>query len=79
MRPLRFTPQLKSLIWGGEKIAPYKGIRTGGRNIGESWELSGVAGNESVVAEGEYAGPASAASWSAKPSTNVMERNSPCW
>ena len=56
MRPLRFTPQLKSLIWGGEKIAPYKGIRTGGRNIGESWELSGVAGNESVVAEGEYAG-----------------------
>ena len=56
MRPLRFTPQLKSLIWGGEKIAPYKGIRTGGRIIGESWELSGVAGNESVVAEGEYAG-----------------------
>ena len=56
MRPLRFTPQLKSLIWGGEKIAPYKGIRTGGRYIGESWELSGVAGNESVVAEGEYAG-----------------------
>lgn len=56
MRPLRFTPQLKSLIWGGEKIAPYKGIRTEGRNIGESWELSGVKGNESVVAEGEYAG-----------------------
>lgn len=56
MKPFRFTPILKSLIWGGEKIAPYKGIATDQRNIGESWELSGVRGDESVVAEGEYAG-----------------------
>lgn len=47
-----FNPILKTLIWGGEKIAPYKGIRTALKNIGESWEISGVAGSESVVADG---------------------------
>lgn len=56
MYPLKFRPILKSLIWGGEKIAPYKGITTDQKNIGESWELSGVRGDESVVSEGEYAG-----------------------
>ena len=52
----KFQPILKSLIWGGEKIAPYKEIATDQHNIGESWELSGVEGNESVVAEGPEAG-----------------------
>ncbi len=52
----KFRPILKSTIWGGEKIAPYKQIATDQRQIGESWELSGVAGNESVVAEGPDAG-----------------------
>ena len=33
----KFQPILKSLIWGGEKIAPYKGIASDQRNIGESW------------------------------------------
>lgn len=56
MYPLKFQPILKTLVWGGEKIAPYKGICTDQRNIGESWELSGVAGNESVVANGPLAG-----------------------
>ena len=48
----KFRPILKSLIWGGEKIAPYKGIETDMKAIGESWEISGVKGNESVVAGG---------------------------
>ena len=52
MTPLKFEPILKTIVWGGEKIAPYKGIETDQKHIGESWELSGVAGNESVVAEG---------------------------
>ena len=52
----KFQPILKSLIWGGEKIAPYKQIETEQHNIGESWELSGVEGNESVVANGPEAG-----------------------
>ena len=41
----KFQPILKSLIWGGEKIAPYKQIATDQHNIGESWELSGIAGS----------------------------------
>lgn len=52
----KFQPILKSLIWGGEKIAPYKGIITDQRNIGESWELSGVKDNESIVAGGPETG-----------------------
>lgn len=52
----KFDPILKSPLWGGEKIAPYKGLPAGRRPIGESWELSGVAGNVSVVAEGPDAG-----------------------
>ena len=56
MYPLKFKTIFKSVVWGGEKIAPFKGVETEQHNIGESWELSGVKGNESVVAEGELAG-----------------------
>lgn len=56
MYPLKFRPILKTVVWGGEKIAPFKGIETDQHNIGESWELSGVKGNESVVANGKFAG-----------------------
>lgn len=56
MYPLKFKTIFKSVVWGGEKIAPFKGVETDQHNIGESWELSGVKGNESVVAEGELAG-----------------------
>lgn len=56
MKPLKFKPILKTLVWGGEKIAPYKGIETTQEHIGESWELSGVPGNESIVAEGPLEG-----------------------
>lgn len=52
----KFNPILKSTIWGGERIAPYKGIDTDLHNVGESWELSGVEGDESIVAEGPDAG-----------------------
>ncbi len=44
------------MIWGGRKIAAYKGIDAPSPAIGESWELSGVAGHESVVAEGPCKG-----------------------
>ena len=54
--PIRFVPYLKSVIWGGEKICRFKGIEQTEANIGESWEISAVAGHESVVAEGSYKG-----------------------
>ncbi|NNJ83150.1 MAG: mannose-6-phosphate isomerase, partial [Flavobacteriaceae bacterium] len=50
--PLKFTPVLKSKIWGGDKLTskfekgPYKD------GIGESWELSGVSGSISEVQNG---------------------------
>ena len=50
--PLKFRPILKSVIWGGEKIAPFKGIVTEQDHIGESWEISGVPGSPSIVANG---------------------------
>lgn len=52
----KFQPILKSTIWGGEKIVPYKGIESKAVKVGESWELSGVKGNESTVANGPEAG-----------------------
>ncbi|MGM9845740.1 MAG: type I phosphomannose isomerase catalytic subunit [Muribaculaceae bacterium] len=54
--PLVFEPYLKTVIWGGNGIAKYKGIATRLRNIGESWELSGMPGKESVVARGAFRG-----------------------
>lgn len=45
----KFHPIFKSTIWGGEKIAPFKQIHTDQSCIGESWEISGVPGSESVV------------------------------
>lgn len=47
-----FEPIFKSIIWGGEKIAPFKGVKTSQKEIGESWEISGVEGSESIVADG---------------------------
>ena len=55
-RPIHFAPYLKSVIWGGERIAPYKGILTDQSSIGESWELSAVPGHVSVVDRGPFAG-----------------------
>lgn len=52
MKPFRFEPYLKTVIWGGDKIAALKNIDTELTAIGESWEISGVPGNETVVAEG---------------------------
>lgn len=53
---LMFEPRFKSVIWGGKRIAEFKGLPSQGDNIGESWELSGVPGNESVVSEGLFKG-----------------------
>ena len=49
----KFEPNLKTVLWGGEKIAALKGVRTHGkRHVGESWEVSGLRGKESIVASG---------------------------
>lgn len=54
--PLKFEPLLKSIIWGGDEICKFKHITPAQDGIGESWEISGVEGNVSVVANGELKG-----------------------
>lgn len=56
MYPLKFQPLLKSTIWGGEKIIPFKHLDLQQEKVGESWEISGVPGDESIVANGADAG-----------------------
>jgi len=54
--PLIFKPIFKELIWGGGEILPFKGLPPTQQTIGESWELSDVEGNCSIVANGALAG-----------------------
>ena len=55
--PLKFTPIYKDKIWGGNKIKTVLNKDFGDLpNCGESWELSGVEGNVSVVSNGYLAG-----------------------
>ena len=56
MYPLKFEPFLRTMVWGGKKIARYKGVDTDLDRIGESWEVSDVKGHESVVTNGPLAG-----------------------
>lgn len=53
---LKFIPLLKQTLWGGNKIIPFKHLDSQLDNVGESWEISGLKGRETVVAEGEYKG-----------------------
>ena len=53
---LTFEPVFVHLIWGGNRIASFKGIESQGDDLGESWELSPMPGHESVVDNGEYKG-----------------------
>ena len=55
--PLKFTPIYKDKIWGGNKINSVLNKDFGNLpNCGESWELSGVEDNVSVVSNGFLAG-----------------------
>lgn len=54
--PMTFKPILKKIIWGGSDICPFKGITPMQDGIGESWELSHVEGNYSIVENGELEG-----------------------
>lgn len=49
MKPYKFEPYLKTTIWGGYQIAPFKGIYTAQPNIGESWEISGVPEHDKFI------------------------------
>lgn len=52
----KFKPLLKQTIWGGDKIIPFKHLSASMENVGESWEISGVKDNETIVSNGEQQG-----------------------
>ncbi|MDD7916026.1 type I phosphomannose isomerase catalytic subunit [Polaribacter ponticola] len=53
---IKFEPILKDKIWGGEKLATYLNKDTKRSDIGESWEISDVEGDTSVVLNGNLIG-----------------------
>ena len=55
--PLKFKTIFKDKIWGGNKIATVLGKNYGDLpNCGETWEISGVEGNISIVEGGPLTG-----------------------
>ncbi|WP_091608868.1 type I phosphomannose isomerase catalytic subunit [Maribacter dokdonensis] len=56
MHPLKFKPILKERLWGGTKLKEVFGKPIESDITGESWELSTVPGDISVVANGSLEG-----------------------
>jgi len=56
MELIKFKPLLKSTLWGGDKIIPFKHLDSDQELVGESWEISGVKDNETIVDGGKYDG-----------------------
>jgi mannose-6-phosphate isomerase len=50
--PLKFKPQYKSYLWGGRRLETALGKKIPGDSAAESWEISGIQGNLSVVTNG---------------------------
>lgn len=55
-QPFHFSPQLKTVLWGGDRISRFKRIPSAPAGVGESWEISAVPGHVSVVDRGPHAG-----------------------
>ncbi len=54
--PLKFQPILKERIWGGNKLRLVLNKTTSSENIGESWEISDLENNSSIILNGPYKG-----------------------
>ena len=54
--PLFFKPISKQRLWGGRKLVDFLNKPFLGNEIGESWELSAVSGDVSVVSDGPLKG-----------------------
>lgn len=50
--PLKFEPIYKDKIWGGNKLNTFLNKTSASAECGESWEISGVQGNISIVKNG---------------------------
>jgi mannose-6-phosphate isomerase len=54
--PLKFQPILKEKIWGGKKLNKLFGKSSSSEELGESWEISGVKNDISIVENGDLKG-----------------------
>ena len=55
--PFKFETNLKEKVWGGNTLSSrYNKVSSSSNKIGESWEISAVAENLSVVTNGFLAG-----------------------
>jgi mannose-6-phosphate isomerase len=54
--PIKFEPILKDKIWGGQKLKTLLKKKSDLPNVGESWEISDVEGDTSIVTNGELKG-----------------------
>lgn len=53
----RFRPIFRSVRWGGTRLGRFKGMADlPGDHIGESWEISGLEGEETIIADGPFEG-----------------------
>jgi mannose-6-phosphate isomerase len=50
--PLKFYPILQQKVWGGNKLKQILGKNEASKHCGESWEISGLKDNISVVKNG---------------------------
>ncbi len=56
MYPLKFKPILKERLWGGTKLRDVLGKPIENDTTGESWELSTVKDDISIIANGDFSG-----------------------
>lgn len=54
--PLKFIPILKDKIWGGSKLSTVLKKESNSQHLGESWEISDVDNDISIISNGMYAG-----------------------
>jgi len=54
--PLKFNPVYSYRIWGGNKLKTVLNKDCNQDSIGESWDISDVENNETLVSKGELKG-----------------------
>ncbi len=54
--PFLFEPNLHTVVWGGQRLRPYKQMKASAEPIGESWEVSAVPSSTSIISNGSWAG-----------------------
>jgi mannose-6-phosphate isomerase len=54
--PLKFTPISKYRMWGGDKLNTVLNKQFEQQQVGESWEISDVKGEQTLVANGSLSG-----------------------